>query len=146
MPFKHVLVATDFSDNAKPAIDLAVEVARGSNAALTLVHVADVSAYAYSGMAMTAVDLITPVLEAAHEALDRALAELRKRVPEAKAILRQGITADEVVAAVGSVGADLVVIGTHGRTGMRHLVLGSVAEKVVRLSPVPVLTVRSRGD
>lgn len=143
LPFRHVLVATDFSTNAAPAVDLAVEIARGSDAALTLVHVADVAAYAYSSVSMAGVDLLTPMLDAAQGELAKALAAVHTRLPDAKAMLRQGVAADELVQAARVAGADLIVVGTHGRTGMAHLVVGSVAEKVVRNAPVPVLTVRS---
>jgi nucleotide-binding universal stress UspA family protein len=67
---------------------------------------------------------------------------VQQKLPQAKAILRSGVPWREILSAVEDVAADLVVMGTHGRRGVSHALLGSVAEKIVRLSPVPVLTVR----
>jgi len=88
------------------------------------------------------VDFITPVREAAEAQLDRALAELRKELPAAGSVLSLGTPWHEIRAAIEATHSDLVVMGTHGRHGVSHALLGSVAEKVVRTSPVPVLTVR----
>ncbi len=61
----------------------------------------------------------------------------------ASAVLRFGVASEEIVAAASDADADVIVVGTHGRRGLAHTILGSVAEHVVRLSPVPVLTVRA---
>jgi nucleotide-binding universal stress UspA family protein len=71
--------------------------------------------------------------------------EAEKRCVAAESKLTQGVPYDQIVKTAENVNADLVVMATHGRTGMRHVLLGSVAERVVRLAPCPVLTVRSRG-
>lgn len=91
---------------------------------------------------MLPLDMLSPVLEAAERSLAEALAALHARMPAASSMLRSGSAAAEIIAAARETGSDLVVIGTHGRTGVKHLLMGSVAERVVRASLVPVLTVR----
>ena len=142
IPFKHILVATDFSPTAQRAVETAVALAKHSGASLTLLHITEIPTYAYAGVSAAPIDLLGPVLEAAEQALSHALAELQIQMPGASSMLRPGDASDGVVAAAEETRADLVVIGTHGRRGVRHLLMGSVAEKVVRASLVPVLTVR----
>ncbi len=142
--FQRILVATDFSPTSGHAVELAAGLAKQYGASLTLLHVVEIPAPAYSGW-FTPVDLLTPMRDAAEKALADALAELRKQVPAATSSLRMGIAADEVIGEVRDGRYDLVVIGTHGRRGLRHLLLGSVAERVVRTCPVPVLTVRGEA-
>jgi len=138
--FKHVLVATDFSEASAAAVALAISVAREHGAALTLVNVCELPVIPE---ALPPMDLITPLSHAAAARLATQLAEVRRQLPAAVSLLKLGSPWEEIVAAVPEAGADLVVIGTHGRRGFAHAMLGSVAERVVRLSPVPVLTVRS---
>jgi nucleotide-binding universal stress UspA family protein len=141
-PFKRILVPTDFGESSQRALDLAVVLARTFDASLTLVHAYDVPSYVYSGMTFTTVDLLKPIEEAAQRQVEDALVALRKQVPGAKGGLRHGEPWREILAAIEDTGADLVVMGTHGRRGLSHAILGSVAEKTVRMSLVPVLTVR----
>jgi nucleotide-binding universal stress UspA family protein len=140
MTFGHILVATDFSECAQRALDLAVEMARKFEGDLTLVHCWEAPSYSYGGGLYVPVDLITPIEEGANRALQEALTELQKRVPTAKSMLRSGSAWEEILAAASAVHADLIVVGTHGRRGLNRMLLGSVAEKVVRMAEVPVLT------
>ena len=140
--FKHILVPTDFGEPSTRALHTAMELAKDMGARLSLIHVWEVPAWAYGGIEFTAVDYLTPVQEAAEKDLDEAVASVRDKIPGSEGILRQGVAWKEILAAIESTHADLVVMGTHGRYGLGHAILGSVAEKVVRLSPVPVLTVR----
>jgi nucleotide-binding universal stress UspA family protein len=141
--FRHIVVAVDFSPGSKRALDLAVDLASSLGAELTLVHAWDIPTWAYAGLQYPAYDVFAPVEKAARRELDQLLSETQKRVPRAKAILCRGNGAEEIVATAEKVSADLVVAGTHGRTGARHLLLGSVAERIVRTSPIPVLTVHT---
>lgn len=136
--FQHILVPTDFGDVAQHALDLAVELASSCGAKLTLLHVHSVPTPAYAEALSWPLDEIE---RAARAALDKALADTRARHANTDAVLEAGIAHDRIVELVKSRGVDLVVLGTHGRRGLPRVVLGSVAEKVVRLSPVPVLTV-----
>ena len=143
--FTSILVPTDFSSAAEPALELGIRLARENRATLTLLHTWEVPMYAYSTVPFTPVDLLAPIEDAAKKQLDDKLAEVRKQIPDAKAILMRGFPPEQILAAAAEVKADLVVMGTHGRRGISHALLGSVAERVVRTSTVPVLTVRDRA-
>jgi nucleotide-binding universal stress UspA family protein len=143
--FKHILVPVDFGESSQEALDLGIEFARMFSAALTLVHACEIPAYAYDGASfVAAAQLLAPIEAAARRKLQSTLEAVQSRVPSAKAVLRAGIPATEILAAIDEVHPDLLVVGTHGRHGLGRVLLGSVAEKLVRLSPVPVLTVRLR--
>jgi nucleotide-binding universal stress UspA family protein len=142
LAFKHVLVPVDFGDSSQRVLDAAIELAGRFDAALTLVHVYEVPAYVYGGMTYATADMFAPVEEAARKQLELTLKEVQQRAAGAKAVLRRGTASDGILACVQELRADLIVMGTHGRRGVSHLMLGSVAEKIVRLSPVPVLTLR----
>jgi len=140
--FRSVLVATDLGEHSRRALDLGVELAETLGAKLTVVHVFEIPVYAYGAVATATVDLFTPIEAAAKDGLGKVMDEVRRKVPNAAAVLRQGTAWREVLAVAESERSDLVITGTHGRKGLQHFVLGSVAEKIVRLSPVPVMTVR----
>lgn len=140
--FKRILVPTDFGEAANAALDIAITLSEKYGAAITLFHTFEVPLYTYQGVPPVPVDYWTPIRDAAARRLDAAAAEARKRAPETKSLLAHGSPWEEILAAAKEVGADLIVMGTHGRRGLMHAFLGSVAEKTVRLSPVPVLTVR----
>ncbi len=84
-----------------------------------------------------------PVQEAASKQLDDEVRSLRQPFPGAEGILRTGLAWEQVLAVIQEGATDLVVMGTYGRQGLRHALLGSVTERVVRLSPAPVLTVHA---
>jgi nucleotide-binding universal stress UspA family protein len=107
-------------------------------------HTVDISrAYANFGAALAPLDILGVLAGRAREALDR-LRWAQAAIPGAKAILTTGMPWSEILAAVERVSADLVVLGTRRHRWLEHALLGSVAEKVVRASPVPVLTVPPR--
>ncbi|HEX7668597.1 MAG TPA: universal stress protein [Polyangiaceae bacterium] len=139
--FQHLLVPTDFGEPAGRALTIAVDLATKWGSALTLLHTYEIPGYAYPGAMSVAVDLLTPVRDAAQARLDKELAELRRRLPRADAVLCVGAPGHEIERVIRETRVDLVVMGTHGRHGLDRVLIGSVAEKVVRLSPVPVLTV-----
>jgi nucleotide-binding universal stress UspA family protein len=141
-PFRHVLVATDFGDSSRRAIEVATGLVEGSDARLTVVHVCELPNLVYGDFGFTLVDVVGPLEEAAKARLVEQMSDVRAKVPTAKSQLRTGIAWEGILDAAKADGADLIVVGTHGRHGVRHVLLGSVAEKVVRLSKVPVLTVR----
>lgn len=140
--FKHILVPTDFSPSSSAAIDVAISLAAAFHAELTLLHVWEVPVYPYMEMMPNSSEMIGVVERAATECLAAKLKEVQARLPRAKSLLKMGLAWQDIVDTSKEVGSDLVVIGTHGRRGISHALMGSVAEKVVRLSPVPVLTVR----
>lgn len=143
-PYRHILIPIDFSEPSKRALERGIELARALDAKLTIAHVLEIPSAAYGGMAFANVDLVTPIQDAARSLLDRTLADVQAKAPGAAAVLRTGVAWQEILAAASEAGADLVVMGTHGRTGISHALIGSVAERVVRHAPIPVLTIPSR--
>jgi universal stress protein A len=129
-----VLVPTDFSVCSMWALRYAEEMARRFGAEIVLVHV-DQSLVPASQLAETQ-------HAAAREELDGLVAFLHERGMPAHSVLRSGGPAEEIVATAEVEHADLIVMGTHGRSGLTHVLMGSVAESVVRRSSCPVLTVR----
>lgn len=140
--FKSILVPVDFNEPSRHALEVAVELAKQYGAAVTLLHVFDVPP-AYSGMGIPPMDLLAPMVEVARKQLDETLAEARKLIPNVTAIMGHGVPWREIIDAIEQKHVDLVVMGTHGRRGVGRALLGSVTEKVVRVSAVPVLTVRA---
>jgi nucleotide-binding universal stress UspA family protein len=141
--FRHVLVATDFSQCSERALELGIKTADALGAELTIVHAWDVPAYVYTNPSFIPSDVVTPILDAAKDQLKEAGETARQVIPNAAVMLRQGVAWREILAAREELGADVIVIGTHGRTGLAHVFLGSVAEHVVRSAPVPVITVHA---
>ena len=140
-----ILVPTDFSATADAALDYAYVLAERFGTPIELLHVLD-DPFVADGMAAEAYISEAPVLRSAM--LREAQERLRHR-----ATTREGVThidtevlfgngARTIAEYAAERGVDLIVMGTHGRTGFAHLLLGSVAERLVRTAPCPVLTVR----
>lgn len=136
----------DFGPAANQALRQAMDLSRTFGAAVTVVHVLDVPSYAYSAMSFSAVDLMTPFEDTARQELEQTTRRVCGASGNATPLLKRGIAAEAILASIDETGADLVVMGTRGRHGVAHALLGSVAERLVRLSPVPVLTVRAPDD
>ena len=141
MSFERILVATDFSDSSERALELAIGIAEQFDSELTLVHSWEAPNYSYAAGVFAPVDLVSPIERAAVARLEDATTKLKARFPKAKSLLRAGVPWEAVLDSATQAKADLIVMGTHGRRGLERALLGSVAEKVVRMSPVPVLTV-----
>lgn len=141
MTFGRILVATDFSESSRRALELAIQLAQQFGSELTLMHSWEPPNYSYAAGLYLPVDIVSPIETAAAAHLEEATSELKLRMPAAKSLLREGAAWEEVLGAAAQVQADLIVMGTHGRSGLERALLGSVAEKVVRTSLVPVLTV-----
>ncbi len=140
--FKHILVPTDFGPASREALDVAVSLARTFNAKLTLLHVWEIPIYPYMDFMLNS-EVISKVEDAATSRLAEALDEVKKEVSTAQSILKHGMPSGSIVDVIKQIAPDLVVMGTHGHRGVNHVILGSVAEKLVRLSPVAVLTVHA---
>jgi len=141
-PFTKVLVGTDFSAPAGRAVERALDVAKRYGAHLHVVHVWEVPLIVGAAFVDPLNDWITPLEQAARSQLDGVVGALRAEGVAVSSTLCSGVAWDRMLGLVEEVGADLVVVGTHGRTGIARALMGSIAERVVRLSPVPVLTVR----
>jgi nucleotide-binding universal stress UspA family protein len=144
--FRHILVATDFAPASSRALEVAMELGKDEGSRLTILHVCEIPGYAYAGIEFSPVDLLAPIAEVAEKRLDDLLVATRERFPEVAGAFKLGSPHEQILAVAGQLGCDLVVMGTHGRHGFAHAALGSVAEKVVRSCPVPVLTVHARDQ
>jgi universal stress protein A len=146
--FKRIVLTTDLSENASVAVPFAVDLAKKYGGAITLLHVCEDSIYyasaaAAEGFVVDMDDFAAKVEKDREEALKKEAARLSKThgVP-VEPLLRKGHSAGEIIAYAKEAKPDVVVIATHGRSGFSHLIFGSVAEKVIRLCPCPVLSVR----
>lgn len=144
--FRHVLFATDLTDASGRAQETAAALATALGARLTVVHVCEAPPLAMAGTSETGADLVGPCAEGARAELARVLWNLRKRSVQAEGLLRFGVPWTTIVATAREVGADVIVTGTHGRHGIAHAFHGSVAERVVQDSPIPVLAVPRARD
>ena len=142
LPFKEILYPTDFSEPSYEALKAANELALHFSAELCLVHV--VSPDVQTSPDLAGMDLVLQeIIDLAANSLQEVV---KQRVPKelhTRQIVVQGEAADEIIRISEETKADLIVIATHGQTGWRHMVFGSVAEKVVRLAPCAVLTIRA---
>ncbi len=143
MPFARILIATDFSDIATKAVQRGVELARITKAEVVLVHVVENTWYpgTFGVGPIPLPDLEQQVRTAALERLEKTKAELVPKDVKCKTSLRHGVPWSEIATAAIEEKADLIVVATHGYTGLRHALLGSQAERVVRTATCPVLTV-----
>ena len=138
---KRILVPIDFSPHADRAFAYARELAVKLQAELHVVHVYQAPMYALpEGVAFAGPELETELSHAAQRQLDAWLQSKGSEAPQVKGLLRKGVPSDEIVRGAVDTNAGLIVMGTHGRTGVTRFLLGSVAERVVRTSEVPVLT------
>jgi nucleotide-binding universal stress UspA family protein len=143
---KNILVATDFSEPSESALAYGRELARSFGASLTVLNVVDnilTRSYGADGLVLADTELQRRVEAAAQQQLDVLLFDEDRRVLRATGIT---VTSNSPAAAIATYaddhGMDLIVMGTHGRGALAHLLMGSVAERVVRIAPCPVLTVR----
>jgi nucleotide-binding universal stress UspA family protein len=143
-----ILCPIDFSDHSRRALDYALAIAHVHDSTLTLVHVVPLlpATAAYAPMPMEPFPVMTPEDRAALvQALGQMVADEGGDAGRAERVVRQGRAAAEILDAATSGNSDLIVMGTHGRTGFERLVLGSVTEKVLRKAGCPVLTVPRRA-
>lgn len=144
--FSLLLVAVDLSPWSAQALRVAADLAGELGAAIRAIHVVRPSALELPEAAPDDADAGS-VMDAHRAALARFVAAELGEATGVELLVSGGDPAAEVVLAAESTGADLIVMGTHGRTGLRHLLLGSVAEQVVREARVPVMVVkRPSGD
>lgn len=147
--FTKIVAATDFSEDSKLALSFAEELARKFSADLIVLHVdqplAPVMMTPELGPAMD-VGAMGRIAEEqrllAQRELDKIAGRLRDGGLKVKSMLKVGSPFLEILHTAQNEGADLIVLGTHGRTGLAHVLMGSVAERVVQKAPCPVLTIR----
>ncbi len=147
--FRRILVPTDFSPPSDAALEYARILAAKFGSSLQLLHVIDEptvsSDFVTDGFALTTDDIREALLRQARERLAHVMnvADRARFHATAEAVI--GTPAPAIVDYAAATGTNLIVMGTHGRTGLAHLLMGSVAEHVVRTARCPVLTVRQVG-
>jgi len=148
MAYKRILVPVDGSRTSKAGLREAIALAKGSGASLLLVHVVDQHYIGLMGLDSAAglSEMMESLKRSGRGILKNAQATADRAGVKASAVLLETLTgpaADLIVRQAKKSGADLIVLGTHGRRGVRRLLMGSDAEQVVRNAPVPVMLVRS---
>lgn len=148
LEIRTILVPTDFSPCAERALERAVQLAKLTQAKVQLLHAYQIPTAI--GVADVPIALPQSFYDGIRETGDRALRERVARVASegvtVEGLLACDTPAHAILDAAGKTHADLIVMGTHGWTGMKHVLLGSVAERTVRLAPCAVLTVRATGS
>jgi nucleotide-binding universal stress UspA family protein len=144
-PIRSILVAHDFGETAQRALEFALALAGPLGARVNVLFAYDVLAYGFPEAPAMAIDT-TQIERAARTALEGVVSRARQSGVTVECLLRKGPPWKEIDAAAKDTGADLIVIGTHGRHGLARALLGSVAEKVVRTAPCPVLTVHGAAN
>jgi nucleotide-binding universal stress UspA family protein len=142
---KRILVPTDFSDTSVVAVQYAIALAESLGSTVHVLHVLDNPlAYAWGAEAFIEppADYYERIEERARERMDQVLSEAQRKKFDAQLVLRTGSPFAEIIEYAGEHAIDLIVMGTHGRGAVAHMLLGSVAERVVRKASCPVLTVR----
>jgi len=139
-----ILCAVDFSEYSNYALRYALEFAGIFKADLHLIHVLELPfmpTYAMAGLP----ELSLPTDQLEHEVrkhMEQVVQECRQKHEPVTGVVRIGSAFLEIIQYAREIEADLIVVGTHGRTGLTHMIIGSVAEKVVRKAPCPVLSVK----
>lgn len=143
---ERILFPRDFSDNSYAALDYATKLAELCKAELCLLHVVN-SPIQYDSFLLSSFQIDDIERKATSAKRQAMLNLIQTRIGEqvpVKVMLRRGVPFVEIIDSARKCKADLIVMGTHGRTGLRQMLIGSVAEKVMRHAPCPVMTVKHR--
>ena len=147
---KRILLCLDFSENSEPAARRAIDYAHAFGAQLWLLHVINTSQIGYPSIEERVPPDIKDSVETIQDSVDKALTleadRCRDRVENVETFSRIGLPAHEIVRFADENQVELIVMGTHGWTGFKHLIMGSTAENVVRTANCPVLTVKSSSN
>ena len=141
---KTILVSTDFSTCSDDALLYAIQLASGMKSEkIVLLHAYVTPAMAFPSAAEAlSPEIVTSIVTLAEEGLWSRADQVRAAGIAVETCLRDGDPRDEILQACDDYQADLICLGTHGRRGLSHMLIGSVAERIVRAAKVPVLTVR----
>jgi len=140
---KNILSPIDYSIFSERALTYAIEFAEKYKAKLYLIRVLDIGIYEIDDTELYSVNIVEKeTIDKLRKRLLRCVNEETKGRISVEAIIVQGVPFSEIIKASKEYKIDLIVLGTHGRTGLSHAIMGSVAEKVVRKAPCPVLTIR----
>jgi nucleotide-binding universal stress UspA family protein len=145
-PIRSILAAVDFAEDSGRALEVAVDLAKQTGAELHVVHALDLPIPIFNPYAISIPDaLLTQARDEASRRLRETVERLGRQGVPAKSHLTEVPAAPSIARLAEELGSDLVVMGTHGHTGLKHVLLGSVAERTLRLAPCSVLIVKSKG-
>ena len=140
---KRILAPIDFSEVSNRSLDYAVDLAAQTKAAVSVIHVYEIPVYGFpDGAIITPPGVAAELADRAQKSLDAAVTARRDRGVAISGTLTNGSPREEILRLAKEGNADLIVMGTHGRHGLPRAIMGSVAERVLRTSEIPVLTVR----
>jgi nucleotide-binding universal stress UspA family protein len=143
-PFKKILTAIDFSKNSDYAFQYALTLARQFQAELTIIHVINepVDLRGFYVPHISFEQLEKEIEEGAEKMMGKFCQTVMGDFTNYQTAIVSGIPYEEIIKKAGDIGSSLIVLGTHGRTGLDHIIFGSTAERVVRGASCPVLTIR----
>ena len=146
---KRILFATEFSDNSKYALTFAISFAQKYDAMLYILHVIQQPSYPLGMYAEISFDAMDKFSQSISDAVEKEMQTLKEKdlkgYPKYECMIVHGTPFLEILRMAKEKNVELIVVGTHGRTGLDHVLFGSTAEKVVRRAPCPVLSVRLPG-
>ena len=152
--YRRILVATDLTESSRAALQAGLDLGRRLGAEVEVLHVTEspIASRAWylpysEGEGTFLRDIAAKQRHAALQVLEDQIKEAafdQREAAATRALIKDGIPSDVIMVLAKEQDVDLIVMGTHGRKGMRHFVLGSIAERVVRDAPCPVLTVRAK--
>jgi nucleotide-binding universal stress UspA family protein len=142
--FDTILFANDFSENSEYAFDYALTLAKKFDARLIIIHVINepVDLRGFYVPHISFENLEKEIAESAEKMMEKFCRTRAKDYAKVETVVISGIPNEEIIRKAGEAGAGLIVLGTHGRKGLDHILFGSTAERVLRSAPCPVLSVR----
>ncbi len=144
--FKKILCPVDFSEFTKDVVAYAADISRQYGAELHVLHVIPNLTYFTPYESFLTPENLVAMEKNIQDEVDRDFKEVLSAVDiDVRKVVRTGVAFVEIIDYAKTEGIDLIVMGTHGRSGIEHILIGNVAEKVVRKSPCPVMTIRPRG-
>jgi nucleotide-binding universal stress UspA family protein len=146
MNIRTILVPTDFSEDAESALAQASDLAQRFGAKLCLLHVYTLTPYAVAPWnGGFGAEFVIEIRKGAEKAIEEVRQRAARGGLKVEALVEEGSASSAIVDVARRLPADLIVMGTRGRTGLAHVLLGSVAERTIRTAPCPVLTVKRAG-
>ncbi len=144
--FKKILCPVDFSQFTQDVVNYALDLAKKYGAELHIMHVVPNMTYFTPYESFLTPENLVAIEKNIQDEVERNFTKLLKedKVPT-KRVIKTGVPFVEIIDYARSESIDLIVMGTHGHTGLEHILIGNVAEKVVRKSPCPVMTIRPKG-
>ncbi|OPY00542.1 MAG: hypothetical protein A4E61_01982 [Syntrophorhabdus sp. PtaB.Bin184] len=144
--FKKILCPVDFSEFTKDVITCAADISKQYGAELHVLHVIPNLTYFTPYESFLTPENLVAMEKNIQDEVDRDFKKVLGEVGiDVRKVVRTGVAFVEIIDYAKTEGIDLIVMGTHGRSGIEHILIGNVAEKVVRKSPCPVMTIRPRG-